>query len=166
MIAVSTRTHNRLPRWHRRLINALTATLALSGLAWLAVVYLDAPPGEATPAPHRFAGPLLEIHGIAAYAALLACALVGHAHLRTGWRIPALRRFGATLGVTILALALTGLGFYYIAAEAAVPFIRWAHVGVGVLMPLVLYVHVRSGRIAVRGTRQKGAKPPPPSHAD
>ncbi|HTQ00267.1 MAG TPA: hypothetical protein VMN56_13140 [Casimicrobiaceae bacterium] len=147
------RLHNRLPRWHRRLVYTLTTVLVLTGAGWLAAVYLAAPPGEPTPAPHPWAGPLLAIHGVAAYAALVAYAFVGHAHVRTGWRVPALRTAGACLGASVLVLVVTGLVFYYVAAEAAIPFARWTHVAAGVALPVVLAVHIRSGRRAANLTR-------------
>ena len=140
------RLHNRLPRWHRRIIYGLTAVLVLSGLAWLVVVYLLAPPGEPTPAPHRLAGPLLIAHGIAAYAALFAYALVGHAHMRTGWRVPALRSAAFWLCAIVASLASTGLGLYYVATEGVVSFVRWAHVAAGVLLPWLLGLHIVRGR--------------------
>jgi O-antigen/teichoic acid export membrane protein len=140
------RARNRLPRWHRRLIYALVAVLVVTGAAWLAVAYLAAPPGEPTPAPHPWAGGLLAAHGIAAYAALVVCALVGHGHLRKGWRFGSLRAVGVGLGASLLALALTGLVFYYVAAEEAIPLARWSHVAIGVALPILLYVHIRRGR--------------------
>ncbi len=142
------RLHNSLPRWHRRTIYALTGALVISGLGWLVVAYLLAPAGEPTPAPHPLAGTMLAAHGIAAYAALFAFALVGHVHMRTGWRVPALRSGAAWLCATIAVLALTGLGFYYVATESAVPFLRWTHVAAGVLLPGGLALHIMRGRRA------------------
>jgi hypothetical protein len=146
------RVHNRLSRWHRRAIYALTVVLIASGVGWLVAVYVLAAPGESTPAPHTLAGPLLAAHGIAAYAALIAYALVGHAHMRTGWRVPMLRGAGLWLCATIGALALTGLGFYYVAAEGAIPYLRWTHVAIGVLLPCCLALHIVRGRQATRQT--------------
>jgi len=140
------RLHNRLPRWHRRTIYAITFLLIVSGLAWLVAVYALAPPGEPTPAPHPLAGPMLVAHGVAAYAALLAYALVGHAHVRTGWRVPALRSAGFWLCSTIAALALTGLGLYYVATESVIPFLCWTHVVAGILLPCWLALHIARGR--------------------
>ena len=140
------RPHNRLPRFLRRTIYALMALLVLSGLAWLVVTYLLAPPGEPTPAPHALAGPLLAAHGALAYAALLACGLVGHAHVRTGWKLPALRSAGLALAGTLAALVLTGLGFYYSANEAALPWLRWVHLGAGLAWPAALALHIVRGR--------------------
>lgn len=141
-----TRLHNRLPRWHRRAVYLLTAWLLVTGCAWIVVAYLAAPAGEPLPAPHPWAGPLLALHGVAAYAALVCYALVGHAHLRTGWRVPALRSAGGWLGASIIALALTALGLYYIPAETAVSVMRWTHVAAGVAMPCWLVVHILRGR--------------------
>ena len=151
---MTTRLHNRLQRWHRRLVYALTTVLVLTGAGWLAAVYLAAPPGEPTPAPHPWAGALLAAHGIAAYAALVAYAFVGHAHVRTGWRVPALRTAGAWLGASIFVLFVTGLVFYYVAQEEAIPFARWTHVVAGVALPVVLAVHIRNGRRAARVARE------------
>jgi hypothetical protein len=142
------RLHNRLPRWHRCAIYGLTVALVGSGIAWIVAVYLLAPPGEPAPAPHWLAGPLLAAHGIAAYIALLAYALVGHVHVRTGWRVPGLRSAGLWLGITIAVLALTGLGFYYLAAESAIPVVRWTHVAAGLLLPCWLALHIVRGRRA------------------
>lgn len=147
---MSSRLHNRLPRWHRRAIYVLTLALIASGVAWIVACYALAPPGDPTPAPHWLAGPLLAAHGITAYAALVAYALVGHAHLRTGWRVRVLRSAGTALLTTIAALALTGIGFYYVAAEEALPLIRWTHVAAGALLPYWLVLHIARGRRVTR----------------
>jgi len=138
--------HNRLPRWLRRGIYALTTLLLGSGIAWLGAAYLLAAPGEDTPAPHPWAGPALAIHGIAAQAALVAYALVGQAHLRAGWRTVAQRRAGVGLALAVLLLMSSGLGFYYGANEAALPWLRWSHVAIGTALPVLLGWHVRRGR--------------------
>ena len=144
------RLHNRLPPWHRRAVYALTGVLLGSGLCWLVVAYLLAPAGEPTPAPHPWAGALLMVHGAAAYIALIAYALVGQVHLRTGWRVPTLRSAGLVLCATIALLTLTGLGFYYVAAEPAIPYLRWSHVGAGVILPCWLALHILRGRRATQ----------------
>ena len=140
------RLHNRLPRWVRRAIYLMTALLVLSGLAWLAVVYLLAPAGEPTPAPHPLAGPLLALHGIVAYVALIGYALVGHVHVRTGWRVPSLRVAAFWLCAMLAMLTVTGLGFYYVSVEVALPPLRWTHVAAGLMLPLVLALHIVRGR--------------------
>ena len=144
------RLHNRLPRWHRNAIYALTFLLVASGLAWLVAAYLLAPPGEPTPAPHPLAGPMLVAHGVAAYAALFAYALVGHTHMRTGWRVPALRSAAFWLCSMIALLALTGLGLYYVATESVIPFLRWGHVATGMALPCWLALHIARGRRVTR----------------
>jgi hypothetical protein len=144
------RVHNTLPRWMRRAIYALTGALVLTGGGWLVVAYLLAPAGEPLPAPHPLAGSMLMLHGIAAYSALVAFALVGHVHLRTGWRIAPLRGGALRLCGAIAFLALTGLGFYYVAGESAIPWLRWSHVAGGVLLPVWLVRHIVRGRRALR----------------
>ncbi len=145
------RLHNRLRRWHRRAIYASTGALLLSGAAWLMVAYGLAPPGEPLPAPHPWAGTLLMLHGVAAYAALPLFALVGHVHMRTGWRVPELRSAALALFATLLFLALTGLGFYYLSTESALPLLRWSHVAAGAVLPCGLALHIVRGRRVTRG---------------
>jgi len=140
------RLHNRLPRWHRWTVYALTAVLVVTGALWLLAVYALAAPGAPTPAPHAWASPLLTAHGVAAYAALFAYALVGHMHMRTGWRVPGLRSAAFWLCTMIATLAVTGLGLYYVAAETAVSASRWVHVAAGVLLPCWLVLHIVRGR--------------------
>ena len=96
------------------------------------------------------AGPLLAAHGIVAYAAIIAYALVGHAHLRTRWRVRGLRSAGLWLGAAVALLAVTGLGFYYVASETAIPYLRWAHVAAGVLLPFGMALHIARGRRVTR----------------
>lgn len=143
--AATARRHNRLPAWLRRSLYAATGLLLLSGLGWLVVAYALAPPDEPTPAPHAWAGPMLALHGCLAYVGLMLAALVGQAHLRAGWRIPEARPLALWLGGLLIALAGTGLGFYYVASENLVPWLRWLHVAAGLLLPLVLVLHVRRG---------------------
>lgn len=144
------RLHNRLPQWHRRTIYALAAMLVATGLGWLIAAYLLVPAGEPVPAPHPLAGTMLALHGIAAYAALVAFALVGHVHMRSGWRVPALHSAALWLCTMVVLLALTGLGFYYVAAEQAASFLRWSHVAAGLLLPLWLALHIVRGRRVTR----------------
>ena len=141
MTATREGAHNRLPRWHRRAIHALTALLWLSGIAWLVFVYTLAPPGEETPAPHAYAGTALTVHGVAAQVALIAFALVGHAHLRAGWRTREQRKSGIGVGLALTLLAATGLGFYYSANESALPLLRWSHVAIGAALPALVTWH-------------------------
>jgi hypothetical protein len=144
------RLHNRLPRWHRNTVYTLTSLMVISGVAWLVVAYLLPAPGEPTPAPHPLAGPLLAVHGVAAYAALFAYALVGHTHIRAGWRVPVLRAAASWLLASVAVLALTGLGLYYVPSENAVEFLRWGHVAAGAGLPFCLLLHITRGRREAR----------------
>ena len=82
-----------------------------------------------------------------AYAALVAFALVGHVHMRAGWRVPELRSAALWLCTVLVLLALTGLGFYYAPAdEVQSSFLRWSHVAAGLLLPLWLALHIVRGR--------------------
>lgn len=148
--AVHRPPRNRLPRWQRLAIYGAVALLLLSGLGWLGVAYGLAPPDEPTPAPHRWAGPLLALHGVAGYVGTILCALVGQTHLRVGWQAPSVRVAAAGFGALLLWLVLGGLGFYYVADETLVSWLRWTHLAAGLLLPLALAWHIARGRRAAR----------------
>ena len=90
-IAMRHRFHNRLPRWHRLTIYALTAALGLRNR--LARRRLPASARRRDPRPRRTRWPARcsRCMGSQAMRGLIAFALVGHVHMRAGWRVPALR---------------------------------------------------------------------------
>ena len=67
---------------------------------------------------------MLALHGCMAYAGLVLAALVGQAHSRAGWRIREARPLALWLGGLLTGLAGSGLGFYYVANDSLVPWLR------------------------------------------
>jgi hypothetical protein len=66
--------------------------------------------------------------------------------------MPGLRSAGFRLAAAIAVLALTGLGFYYVATESMIPFLRWTHVAAGILLPCWLALHIARGRHRILGS--------------
>lgn len=102
-----------------------TAAVALSGVAWLLLHDLiDAEPGET----ERL---LLTLHGISAYAVLIAIGSLLPLHVRSGWHRRRKRWTGGTTLAMLVLLAMTGLVLYY-GGEATREPARWIHIAIGI----------------------------------
>ena len=136
----------RLPAWQRRGFYGVFGALLLSGLAWLAAHYFLRKSGEFGPTIHPLEPWSMKLHGGAAMLALwwvgsllqvhVKRALAAGRNLLAGWSM-----------IGLLAwLTLTGYGLYYLAGEESRPLWSGAHWIAGVALPLLVWVHVRTGR--------------------
>ncbi|WP_456852650.1 cytochrome b/b6 domain-containing protein [Bradyrhizobium sp. USDA 4501] len=108
--------------------------VALSGVAWFVLHDLsDAEPGET----ERL---LLMLHGISAYAVLVAIGSLLPLHVRSGWHRRRKRWTGGTTLAMLVLLAMTGLVLYYGAESTREP-ARWIHIAVGLACMALFPVH-------------------------
>lgn len=111
-----------------------TAMVALSGVAWFVLHDLiDTEPGE----PERL---LLMLHGISAYAVLIAIGSLLPLHVRSGWYRRRKRWTGGTTLAILVLLAMTGLVLYY-GGEATREPARWIHIAIGIACIALFPVH-------------------------
>ncbi len=132
-----------LPRWQRNAIYACTGALTLTGIAWLLLP--DAETSEAA----RW---MLRLHGVAAYALLVAAGSVLPVHLKLGWIRRRNRWSGSLLVALLAALAATGLWLYYgsLASHGATSIAHW--IG-GLALPVWVVLHRAWGlRSRARGS--------------
>lgn len=108
--------------------------VALSGVAWFVLHDLiDAEPGE----PERL---LLMLHGISAYAILIAIGSLLPLHVRSGWHRRRKRWTGGSTLAMLVLLAMTGLVLYY-GGEATREPARWIHIAIGIACIALFPVH-------------------------
>lgn len=108
--------------------------VALSGVAWFVLHDLiDAEPGE----PERL---LLMLHGISAYAILIAIGSLLPLHVRSGWHRRRKRWTGGSTLAILVLLAVTGLVLYY-GGEATREPARWIHIAIGIACIALFPVH-------------------------
>lgn len=111
-----------------------TAVVALSGVAWFVLHDLiDAEPGET----ERL---LLMLHGISAYAVLIAIGSLLPLHVRSGWHRRRKRWTGGSTLAMLVLLAMTGLVLYY-GGEATREPARWIHIAIGIACIALFPVH-------------------------
>src|SRR5258706_9306949 len=97
----------RLDRNLRLAVYVVTATLLCSGALWLAAGFL--PQGTATVS--------MRVHGAAAMLMLFVTGWAVALHMPAGWREGKNRASGAILAASLLVLAITGYGLYYLGDE-------------------------------------------------
>jgi hypothetical protein len=138
----------RLEPSFRYALYAAFAILFVTGVGWLLADQLkEAPSGEVWQLAAAY---LLMTHGGAAMVTLLLLGALVPLHLRRGWLARRNRTTGTAMVACNAVFILTAFGLYYLGSEALRPWASWLHIGVGLLLPILLVVHITVGR---RGTR-------------
>jgi hypothetical protein len=120
--------------WQKCAVYCTAATVGLSGLLWFVVHDIIADePGD-------LARLLLTLHGVSAYALLLAIGSLLPIHVRSGW----LRRRNLVTGLAVIALAVvlgvTALILYYGDEELQRP-AKWLHLAFGLTCFVLFPAH-------------------------
>ncbi len=136
----------RLPSWQRRGFYGVFGVLLASGLAWLAAHFFLRRAGEFGPTIHPFEPWSMKLHGAAAMAALWWVGSLLQIHVRRALAAQRNVAAGWSMLGLLAWLTLTGYGLYYLAGEESRPLWSGAHWVAGVVLPLLVWVHVRTGR--------------------
>lgn len=149
----------RLGDRHRRWLTGVFGLLWLTGASWLLFHYFLVTEGEWGPRPHPLEIWWLRLHGLAAFAALVAAGSVLPVHVRRAWELRKNRASGLAMNAAVAWLALTGYALYYFADPEGRPWLPGLHWVVGCGAPALIVLHVRRGRRAVALGRPGRARP-------
>lgn len=136
-----------LGRHQRWLLYLSFVTLLLSGLVWAWLHRLD----EATTAGSSWRGwtpRLMTAHGGAAVGFVLLLGTLLPGHVRNSWRAGRNRSNGVFFLSAVSVLTITGYALYYLGNEIARALCSDIHFWLGAALPLLLGLHIRSGRFA------------------
>ena len=129
------------------------SVLFLTGVGWLIADALkDSPRGEVW---QQVAADLLMIHGGATMVTLILLGALIPVHMQRAWRGRFNRSMGTVTATANAVLIATAFGLYYVGSETFRFWLSDAHIGVGLIFPLVLIVHIWLGR---RSTRHLGRR--------
>ena len=120
------------------------ALLFVTGAGWLVANWLK--DGSGDDMWQESAAYLLMLHGGAAMAILMLLGALAPLHVERAWRSRRNRLTGTTMVASNAALIATAFGLYYLGAET---FRSWAsdlHIGIGLVLPVLLLVHVVVGK--------------------
>lgn len=139
----------RLPKLQRWATYFALATVAVSGLVWS--LLHDALQAGWMQAEHR----LLITHGIAAAISLVIVGGLLPLHIRLAWSVRRNLASGIVALSVMAILAATGLLLYY-GDEEWRNWVRWMHIGGGIVATLAIPAHVWLGKR--RATLARNAK--------
>ena len=136
----------RLPAWQRRSFHGVCGVLFVSGVAWLAAHFFLRPVNEFGVAVNPLEPWSMKLHGAAAMAVLWLVGSMLYLHIRRGLALRRNLLAGWSMIGLLGLLTLTGYALYYIAGEDSRPVWSVLHWIAGLLLPALVWLHVRSGR--------------------
>lgn len=145
----------RLSARHKRALYTIVLGLWSSGALWLVFHYFMRVTGEFGETAHPLENWWLRLHGLMAFAALVAIGSVLPVHARRAWQLDKNRRSGLAMKLYLLWLALTGYALYYFLSDANEAWLPLAHWIAGLALPLAGLLHVRLGRRRPARTSQR-----------
>lgn len=148
----------RLGPKQKRALYASIAALWLFGALWLLFHYFLQQPGTFGPRPHPLEPWWLRLHGLASMLTLLALGTLFVAHIPRSWTLKRNRAMGVSLAVVFIDLIATGYALYYFPGDGERPWLPWLHWVPGLALPVVLWLHVRTGRARRAELRPAGRR--------
>ncbi|MDP1864503.1 MAG: hypothetical protein Q8K52_11435 [Thiobacillus sp.] len=130
----------------KRSLYAIVFALWVSGALWLLFHYFLRVPGDFGDAAHPLESWWLRLHGLMAFASLVAIGSVLPIHAHRAWQLNKNRRSGLAMKAYLLWLALTGYALYYFLSESNEAWLPLAHWIAGLALPLGGLMHIRLGR--------------------
>lgn len=102
--------------------------------------------GDFGPESHVLQYPLLQIHGFAAFIMLLCLGAIFSAHIPKTWAAKRSRTSGISILSSVIISILSAYSLYYLVSEDWHELLGNGHALVGILSPLILYIHVHFAR--------------------
>ncbi len=140
---------NRLPRWLLPWLLASSATLLLTGLAWLLLHYRNGIDTPQVSLPQYWEASLMRLHGLAMLVFLLAVGALSAVHIPRGWRERHNHRSGLSLLTSAALLTGSGYALYYYTSETSRTLVGLAHTAIGVVLAISFALHWR-GRYSAK----------------
>lgn len=119
----------------RRLLYSTVVVLLASGVCWALIHYAGAQLYLSEPL-------LMKIHGAAAMAAPILIGGLLTVHVPGGWAEERSRLSGSAMLATCALLMLSGYVLYYAGNEAMREISSYAHLGLGLALPILLGLHL------------------------
>ncbi|CAJ0683935.1 MULTISPECIES: hypothetical protein [Ralstonia] len=132
----------RLSRRRRWMVYGVFAVLFITGLAWLALHFLD----EGSDTGTLALAWSMKLHGAAAMMSLYLFGMLWGPHIRNAWVRQRNRTAGAMLVILTIALVLTGYALYYVNGELVRQSAEVLHWSAGMVVCIALWIHISIGR--------------------
>jgi hypothetical protein len=140
------RRPGRLPLWQEWSVYVGFGLLIATGIAWLLLDAFVRVAGDFGPEHHPAEHWMLIVHGVVAYAFLTVGGAMIPVHITLGWNNRRNLKSGLTLAGTLLLLAISALGLYYLGDEIQRHWVSIVHWTLGFVALPVLWIHALRGR--------------------
>jgi len=138
---------------HRLALYAVSLALFLSGAAWAWIHRLDEA-GQAGEALRRANAKLIAVHGLVAVGFVLVLGTLLPGHVRRAWNARKNRGQGAFFLAAMGLLTASGYALYYLGDDPWRRAGSGLHLWLGLIAPILLFWHIRTGKRAVLQDRQ------------
>lgn len=99
------------------------------------------------------------VHVLLGWLLLMLFGALWHSHIRAGWRKKLNYRSGLVMSLSLITLALTGVGLYYLSSESAQLFASLLHTLLGIMLFAGFVWHYYHGRqIRLQSLRRLGIR--------
>jgi hypothetical protein len=143
---MSRRRPGRLPHWQEWTVYVSFGMLIATGIAWLLLEHFVRIAGEFGPEPHPAQRWTLVAHGLVAYGFLIVAGTMVPVHIIAGWNTRRNLKSGLTFAGTLLLLAVTALGLYYLGDDSVRGQVSLIHWVAGLVALPLLLIHALKGR--------------------
>ena len=140
------RINQKISKGYRRFFY-LTLMLAwLSGVGFWVIRRFGMVEGDFGPEAHFLQFLLLQIHGFAAFTMLLCLGAIFSAHVPSGWSGKHAKKSGIVVISWVTLSIFSAYSLYYLVSEEWHEILANGHAILGVLLPLILFVHITIAR--------------------
>lgn len=140
------RRPGRLPRWQEWSVYVSFGLLLATGIAWLVLDNFVQVAGEFGPEHHPAERITLLVHGVVAYGFLVIAGSMLPVHITLGWNTKRNRNSGILFVATLLLLAATALGLYYVGNDGLRSKVSLIHWLLGLAAVPLILIHAVRGR--------------------
>ena len=102
--------------------------------------------GDFGPESHFMQYPLLQLHGFAAFAMLMSLGAIFGSHIPKTWASKRSRTSGISILTSVSLSILSAYSLYYLVGEDWHELLGNGHAIIGLLSPVLLYVHIHFAR--------------------
>ncbi len=132
----------KIPKLHQMWLFSIFTLAWCSGVAFFVLKTWFIVEGEFGPEKHPFQFTSLQIHGLIAFLMMITYGYFIGTHVQNTWKMKSKRTSGILLVVIPAFMMITAYLLYYIAKDRTREIIGYVHLGIGLILPLILTIHV------------------------
>lgn len=154
MSAISTK----ISKKYRYFFYVILALSCVSGSGFWLIREFGMVEGDFGSESHFLQYPLLQVHGFLAFVMLMSIGAIFSSHVTKTWSAGRAKKLGITLLVHVIFMLLSAYSLYYLVSEDWHVLLGNSHAVFGLLLPLMLFTHVKLARKSRKKSKSKRKK--------